>query len=528
MGRVSKIVNRGSCVDLPARPRNIFAAESTSRQSGQSLVPEILRKLSLRAIWAARKAVVWAARSRMASFAATALSPVSRRRGILLGGILSQLRHRNDDHARFWETAADKYPDDPSVLRMRIHSALRAGDGASADAALGQLIALRRAKADDARFVVGLTNIDVHAGRQASIRFRIRSFMGSLRGSLGYRVAAVRLNRLVFAHFPRTERCSGSDARSRFLRMLDRSAVSREAKRLLRRVATCEEHLARLYPNSVFDTDISSAQRRAFVALVRKRLRDGRAFSFVRLGDGEAACLPYEPLLSSFAIPDARDRERIWWGRPLEGQLRSQIYPRLARAMFDADCIGIPAVSRFVRELRLQRDDTLQTTLTGRGLRAVLNCAENWEKLRSPGMPPPVFTSCHVHQDLELWNCYGELFDGVAEIVLVSCHEELGEWIHDRFGLKIAGQILLPPDRVTGPFVSSKTGDLALPAMLDEAIGELADLPRNRLVLVGAGLLGKLLVGEARARGGIALDLGSIFDHWLGFRTRSYLDLNAA
>ena len=56
----------------------------------------------------------------------------------------------------------------------------------------------------------------------------------------------------------------------------------------------------------------------------------------------------------------------------------------------------------------------------------------------------------------------------------------------------------------------------------------MGDLPRNRLVLVGAGLLGKLLVSEARARGGIALDIGSIFDHWLGFRTRSYLDLNAA
>jgi len=42
---------------------------------------------------------------------------------------------------------------------------------------------------------------------------------------------------------------------------------------------------------------------------------------------------------------------------------------------------------------------------------------------------------------------------------------------------------------------------------------------------VGAGYAGKIIIDEARQRGGIALDLGSIFDHWLGLHTRSYQDL---
>jgi len=309
---------------------------------------------------------------------------------------------------------------------------------------------------------------------------------------------------------------------------LDRSAVARKPERMLRRVAACEERLAGRYPGCLFDTDISSAKRRAFVALVQRKLRARHPFSFVRLGDGEAACLPYEAPLSAFAAPDARDRERIWWGRPLDSHLRSNLYPRLARAIFDADCIGVPGLSRFVRELRLQREDALETTLTGRGLRAVLHCAENWDQLRSAGLPPPVFASCHLHQDLELWNCYDALFLDVSEAILVSCHPTLDEFMRDRFGLKIPGHVVLPPDRVTGPFVSARVEERALPAILDHAIGQLGDLPRNRLVLVGAGLLGKLIVAEARARGGIALDLGSIFDHWLGLRTRSYLDLNTA
>jgi hypothetical protein len=42
---------------------------------------------------------------------------------------------------------------------------------------------------------------------------------------------------------------------------------------------------------------------------------------------------------------------------------------------------------------------------------------------------------------------------------------------------------------------------------------------------VGAGYLGKRLVDLAKMRGGVALDLGSIFDHWVGINTRSYMDL---
>lgn len=494
-------------------------------------VAGFLRKLRTGAIWAGRKIAVRVARTRIASTVAKGLAPIHPRQAILLEGTLSQLRRRDDDHALFWAAAVQSYPDDPAILRMRIHSALRAGDSFGAGAALERLIASGRTKADDARFVVGLVNIDLQAGRALCIRSRIRDFLAGLRGSSDYRIGAVKLSRLVFAHFRRAGRPGEKADRNsgaQFLRMLDRSPVARNPKLLLHRITACEERLSRLYPDCLFGTDISSAQRRAFIALVRKKLRERQPFSFVRLGDGEAACLPYESMLSPFALSDARDRERIWWGKPLDRCVRSRIYPRLARSIFDADCIGIPGIARFVRELHLQREDALETSLTGRGLRAILHCAETWEQFRSSGATQPVFTSCHIHQHLELWNCYDELFDSVNEVVLVSCHESLDDRVRDRFGLKIAGHILLPPDRVTGPLISSKMHSRTLPSILDSVLDELGDLPEGRLVLVGAGLLGKLIVGEARVRGGVALDLGSIFDHWLGLRTRSYLDLNTA
>jgi hypothetical protein len=310
--------------------------------------------------------------------------------------------------------------------------------------------------------------------------------------------------------------------------MLKRSQIRREPRDLLVRAAACEARLENSVSTCLLDTDISALQCRAFVSLVRERLALRQPFAFVRAGDGEAACLPYEPRLASHARADARDRERIWWGRPLTKAQRSRIAPSVARAIWDADCIGIPTIARFLRELRLDESDTLEHSLTGRGLRSLLYCTERFSEMRSPGLPAPVFTSCHLHQDLAIWNCYEELLDGARDVVLISCHPELADYARGRFGARIAANLVLPPDKVSGPLMGGTAHKSAnFPDMLDLIIEKIGDLPRGRLVLVGAGYPGKLLVSIARERGGIALDLGSIFDYWLDLKTRSYLDLDS-
>jgi hypothetical protein len=71
-------------------------------------------------------------------------------------------------------------------------------------------------------------------------------------------------------------------------------------------------------------------------------------------------------------------------------------------------------------------------------------------------------------------------------------------------------------------------GERILPEVLDGLLGELdADLS-GRLVVVGAGYAGKVIVHEARKRGAVALDLGSVMDYWIGASTRSYLTAGAA
>lgn len=460
-----------------------------------------------------------------------ALRVLDRRRSTSLHGWLASITDRHDDHTDFWSAAARRYPTDARILRNTVDAALRAGRIAEAETAFALLVKSGKATAADSKFVVGLSNIDVRRGDPSGIRRRVRRFLAALRGRPDHRIAAVRLNRIIYAHFSGRRRRSPDTkaAHSGFVEMLARSGVARGPKELLMRVASCEARLEHEYPRNFLYTDVFGEQRDEFVSLVLQKLAAGLPFSFVRVGDGEAACLPYEPRLARHAEADAKDRERIWWGDPLDERTRRLLAPRVARAIWDADCIGLPTTGRYLRELNLSREDTLEASLTGRGLRAVLYCSERLSQLRSPGMPSPVLASCHLHQDLALWNCYGTLLDGAKELVLVSCHPDLADWMVDRFGVRIAGNVVLPPDMVSGPLLKRQvTGTRTLPQSLDEVVGSLGDLSRGRLVLVGAGYPGKWLAWVARQRGGVALDIGSVFDYWLGLNTRSYLDLDPA
>jgi hypothetical protein len=149
---------------------------------------------------------------------------------------------------------------------------------------------------------------------------------------------------------------------------------------------------------------------------------------------------------------------------------------------------------------------------------------ENVERIRALG--PRLFTSCHLHQDLARWDLYPELFEGAREVVLISCHPGLAEIVEQRFGARVAGSIIVPPRHASIPLLrDAPQASRRLPEIAGDVAERLGELPRNRLVLVGAGYLGKWLIDVAKARGGVALDLGSVLDHWVGVNSRSYLDL---
>jgi hypothetical protein len=102
----------------------------------------------------------------------------------------------------------------------------------------------------------------------------------------------------------------------------------------------------------------------------------------------------------------------------------------------------------------------------------------------------------------------------------------LPDAIQARFGVNVLKHVLVAPGDSMRQIQQATLADAEVPPRsIAQALETLGEAPRGRLVLIGAGYAGKVIVDEAKRRGGIALDLGSIFDHWMDAHTRSYQDL---
>lgn len=460
--------------------------------------------------------------------AAEQLSTFEPYAGVILRGQILAARDPGADHTDFWLAAHSRHPESAELTRRVLHAALGAGREPDALWALDYLLTHHNPRLSDANYVIGIINL-LGAGKPA-IRRALRGYLKRLRRRPEYPLALIRLSRQLFSNFcsRRARPASGHRAVDTWSRaLLNRCSLPDGPRQLLERALALQENLRRQKQIAFLDTDVSADEARAFIATVREKLARKEAFSFVRLGDGEANCLPYEAELRSYASADADKREEIWWGAPIPPEQRSVLAQRVLASIRRSDCVGIPTLSRFLRDLALDRDDALTRTRSGRGLRAVLSAVEKGYLEDATTPAARSYASAHLHQDLERWKLYGELFDGVGEIVCITCHPDLPDVLQSLFGVRTAQNVLIPPRSATARLMRKRTMDTrTLPAMVEEVINAMDAVAANRMVVVGAGYLGKWIADEARARGGVALDLGSMLDYWIGMKTRSYLDIS--
>jgi len=431
-----------------------------------------------------------------------------RQAGLRLEGRLLAAKAPDLGHSEFWRAAHAAFPENADFLRKYLHAALQDGQSAEAIALLDALFAGSLLRASDANFVVGAVALLDAPARRALVR----RFLKRFRGTGDYRRLALRLSRIVFGEFARRPIA----ATAQTSRMLARTQCEAGAKQFLARALNC-------LSGQRCDSDIDAEQARAIVALVRDRLAARRPWSLIRVGDAEANALSYAPEIARQFDADAAARETVWWGRTLEREPRAALAERVREAMRNADMLGVPALERLLRDLRLERRDYLAATRGGRGLRTVMEALE----AGTLGGAQAMLASAHLQHDLEKWDLYRGLFAGLDGIVAVSCHPALPEIFHQRFGVALAQHIEVPPRHASLPTFGREMGPKILPEVLDDTLAALpADLA-GRLVIVGAGYAGKVIVEEARRRGAVALDLGSILDYWAGTATRSYLSARA-
>lgn len=436
---------------------------------------------------------------------------------IRLEGNLLQAKLPEAGHSVFWKQAHDAFPQTPTFLRRYVQAALRDGKKDEAAKALDTLFSTQPLNQGDANYVIGTVNL--LGDDAAAVRKLVRDFLKRFRGTADYRRIALRLSRIIFRDFPRADRRYPATEKTRG--MLRHTPADPSAAQFVEK--TCD--LLSGYRNALLDTDISRAEAEDLVAQLRARLHDKTPTSLIRVGDAESNALTYADDIARYAASDASEREIVWWGRAIDDNARAKLASQVLDAMRDADILGVPALERILRDVKPERREFLGNTRAGRGIRTVLRAMENGGALASAGK---LMISAHIQHDLGEWNLYGDLFDGLNHIIAVSCHAGLPDAFHKRFNAAISQNIVVPPRHASlASFGMREMGPKILPEVLDETIAQLpADLS-GRMVIAGAGYAGKVIVQEAKKRGAVALDLGSVLDYWIGASTRSYLTTGA-
>ncbi len=127
------------------------------------------------------------------------------------------------------------------------------------------------------------------------------------------------------------------------------------------------------------------------------------------------------------------------------------------------------------------------------------------------------YCSIDIHYDFLRDGVYDKMLTGLDDLYYISCRN-LDEQIKSKFKIKNVHSFIIPPEMA---FESSYEGDKHYPdAFLKASEWIRQNGDPGRLLLVGGGIVGKAYCAKWAMEGGVALDIGSIFDEFAGRVTR--------
>lgn len=302
------------------------------------------------------------------------------------------------------------------------------------------------------------------------------------------------------------------------VRQFDRAELERFAKRFDQ--AAMEGWLGELLDRMSSHAFAAPGYERLLAQRVRALIASRRPASCLRLGDGEGNILgagdtEFRNLQRLSAQKAAEMHLGRWFPSSVLGLWRSATY----EAIRNADVIGVPCTER-IRSLFRNLDYAKRgRTLDIRGACGTINALRFAHAALSTASPDRLITNCWFHRDLLPY--YREILRGISELGIVSCYPELAEKLRQSFGVEKVTVFAIPNQ-------ISNTGERPpsphYPQVFTSVMERLGTIAPGQPVLVAAGLLGKIYCDRIKKCGGIALDIGSVADVWMGRRARRYHD----
>ena len=224
-------------------------------------------------------------------------------------------------------------------------------------------------------------------------------------------------------------------------------------------------------------------------------LNTNRPVSIVRAGDGEKIVLESNKDLPSYQLCIQSVMKRQMGYEPTMSDVE-EIRKNLIKAYDAADVIGLP-MQKNLSELNKHWIGVEQV---------VKPLANSTNK----------FCSTDIGYDL-LYNGMLKQWLNGKTVVYISCRD-IDKGLLQSYGVKAVHSYIIAPE---AKFTSGYDGRRHYPEMFNEMEWWLNSAPcAGNPCLVGAGVIGKIYTNWMRDRGGIAIDLGAVFDLWAGFSTR--------
>ncbi len=238
-------------------------------------------------------------------------------------------------------------------------------------------------------------------------------------------------------------------------------------------------------------------------------------FSWIRLGDGEGVFLPYPEEFKMYKAEDSIDMQKVHFGTTLinESEL-GQLEMQLSESIAKADIVGISDIQRVCRVINANAKYPYE-----RLTRGILNVNRSVKNLCTENQ---LVTSAEMHQEFEMWGLYAWIFDRIESCNLITSHDQLPNALKARFNISTDQLLLLPPEYKWKSLPNKEILTPHYPMVFNRICKELARPHHGKVFLVAGGFLAKIYCRIIKENGGIALDIGSMADYWLGYQTRNF------
>jgi hypothetical protein len=271
----------------------------------------------------------------------------------------------------------------------------------------------------------------------------------------------------------------------------------------------CNRHASAFLPNGSANVPIICER-------IEGCLRDRLPMSLLRVGNGEGNAIgmmsdPLHPLQISTFYQEFVSQN----GVAIRVEDAVRLCAEVRMALISANIVGIRiGIRAFGVDESVLIEEAIRREDAYAALGLLYARALAQQSLSTGCWRQSIITSAWFHLDVIPY--LPEIVRVADSIIVITGRAELREEIKARFGNRLDDFITVPVQGFVPPCPERSHFFEVFPVVRERLNQDL----RGKLVLVGAGLFGKVYCDVAKKNGAVAVDLGSAFDVMAGLQTR--------